>query len=163
MTLETAFKKIIPKTANLECLTNTPKRAAIAWKQNMENNKPLNLTTFKGQLGVVINQTNIPIDSVCEHHLLPFFGTAEVEYISNGLIIGLSKIEQLCNYICKGLHIQEDITEKISQHLSLLLKTDVTVKLSCEHTCMRRYGSQKGIVTNTIYKSNFNNTNNKII
>lgn len=156
LNIENAFKQLIPDDASKECKINTPKRAAKAWIQNMDHLNSPKLTTFPGKKGILIKQENIPIDSICEHHLLPFFGTATVEYTSNGKIIGLSKIEQMCSYICKGLHLQEEITEKISVKLSELLETEVSVSLKCEHACMRRYGSQKSIVTNTYFKYHFN-------
>src|SRR5207245_631734 len=81
--------------------------------------------------------------SLCEHHLLPFFGTASVAYIPNGKIIGLSKIPKLVEVFARRLQVQERLTQQIADTLQNKLNpTGVGVVMSARHLCMEMRGAE---------------------
>ena len=95
---------------------------------------------------------DIPIYSMCEHHLLPFFGTASIAYIPNkGKIMGLNTIAQLIDTLSKRLQIQERLTKQIADYLvKALSPLGVMVVIKAEHLCMTMRGAKKpGSVTIT--------------
>ena len=82
--------------------------------------------------------------SMCEHHLLPFFGRVHVAYVPNGKIIGLSKIPRIVDMYSRRLQLQERLTHQIANSISNFLKPKgVAVVLEGEHLCMRMRGVQK--------------------
>lgn len=95
---------------------------------------------------------DIPIYSMCEHHLLPFFGTASIAYIPNkGKIMGLNTIAQLIDTLSKRLQIQERLTKQIADYLvKALSPLGVMVVIKAEHLCMTMRGAKKpGSITIT--------------
>lgn len=100
----------------------------------------------------MIFQGNIPIFSLCEHHMLPFFGVAHVAYIpgKKGKIVGLSKLSRLVDIYARRLQIQERMTIQIAEAFSSLDPIGVGVVLRCRHMCMEMRGVEKiGSVTYT--------------
>lgn len=93
----------------------------------------------------MVFQGSIPVYSLCEHHLLPFFGVAHVGYIANGRVIGLSKIARLVEVFMRRLQVQERLTSQIAACLqeSDLRTLGVGVILRCRHLCMEARGIQK--------------------
>ena len=76
--------------------------------------------------------------SFCEHHLLPMFGKADISYIPNGSIMGLSTIHEVVHFFAKRPQLQERLTTQIGQFLQKHLKTDqITVEIEAEHSCVR--------------------------
>lgn len=101
--------------------------------------------------GMVMVQ-QIPFYSMCEHHLLPFFGTANVAYVPrNGKIIGLSKIPRLVDFVAKRPGVQERITTQIGDQMQRILQPKgIAVSLSARHMCMEMRGiSKSGLFTYT--------------
>lgn len=99
---------------------------------------------------VVVGQ--IPFYSMCEHHLLPFFGRVSVAYVpTNGTIIGLSKIPRLVDYVSRRPTVQENITNQVAAELEKILKpAGVAVSVAARHMCMEMRGVNKtGSVTQT--------------
>lgn len=89
----------------------------------------------------MIVQTNIPIWSLCEHHMAPFFGVAHVAYLPQSRIVGLSKLTRVVNGYARRLQVQERLTNEIAQCLYKgLVCKGVGVLLKCRHTCMESRG-----------------------
>lgn len=138
-------------------LLETPKRVAKAWKDLMlgysnKNEKILEKSFDDIEVGstATVKISNIPIYSFCEHHLLPFFGTACVKYKPNKKIVGLSKINRLVQNICRKLQTQERITHEIvmafKKHLDVL---ECEVQLDCRHMCIEMRGIEHRESTTT--------------
>lgn len=130
-------------------LVETPERVAKAWKEMMSGywteNSDILSTTFDdiAHENSTITMKDIPIYSFCEHHLLPFFGTAEVSYTpkKGGKIVGLSKINRLVQNISRRLQTQERITYEIAKAIKTYLDVEsVTVILQCRHMCIEMRG-----------------------
>jgi len=131
-----------------EGLLKTPDRFARAMRdltagyhQNVE--KIVNGAIFHEEYSEMVVVKNIEFYSMCEHHLLPFFGTASVAYIPNGKIIGLSKIPRIINMYSRRLQVQERLTDEIANAIqSLLEPKGVAVMLEAVHLCMMMRGVQ---------------------
>jgi GTP cyclohydrolase I len=127
-----------------EGLIETPKRYIKFMKEFLEP-KEFNFTTFDAEgTDEMILQTNIPFYSLCEHHTAPFFGVANVAYIPNGKIIGLSKIARCVDLYANRFQNQERITTQIAERLMLELNPKgVAVTLKAQHLCMCMRGVKK--------------------
>ena len=150
--MEEHYRKIIQSAGediNRPGLKATPQRAAKAFKY---------LTTgYKEDVGRVINNALFPSDndemiivkdielySLCEHHLLPFFGKCHVGYLPNGKIIGLSKVARVVDIFARRLQVQETLTRQIAE--TLLDHTGargVGVVIEAKHLCMMMRGVEK--------------------
>jgi GTP cyclohydrolase I len=99
----------------------------------------------------LVLQRHIPLWSMCEHHLAPFFGVAHIAYIPNGKVVGLSKLARLTDAYAHRLQVQERLTAQIARTLNDVLKPrGVGVILECRHTCIECRGVRKsGSVTTT--------------
>jgi GTP cyclohydrolase I len=87
---------------------------------------------------------DIEVYSMCEHHMLPFFGKAHIAYIPNGTIVGLSKIPRVVDAFSRRLQVQERLTIEIRDCIQETLKPKgVAVVLECSHMCMQMRGVQK--------------------
>lgn len=109
-------------------------------------------TTFNAEgTSEMVVQTGIPFYSLCEHHLLPFVGTAVVAYVPAGRIVGLSKLARAVRFCASGLKNQERITRTVAEMLQRELQPiGVGVVLRAEHLCMTMRGVQApGTVTTT--------------
>ncbi len=130
-----------------EGLKETPHRVAKMYKEifaGMEENPKEHVKMFNesGQGNELILVKDIPFYSMCEHHLLPFFGTIHIAYIpSRGRIIGLSKIVRIVNCYTKQLQIQERMTREIADFIFSDLETSgAAVFVEAEHLCMTMRG-----------------------
>jgi GTP cyclohydrolase I len=133
--------------ANLEAagLRETPRRMAAAYAELLSP-EPFNLTTFPNDEGydelVVVRE--IPFQSLCMHHLLPFHGVAHVGYLPNERILGLSKLARVVELFSRDLQLQERLTTQIATWLQQQLEPKgVGVVLEAEHLCMSMRGVQK--------------------
>ena len=87
---------------------------------------------------------DIELYSMCEHHMLPFFGKAHIAYIPNGRIVGLSKLPRVVDVFSRRLQVQERLTEQIAEALCDVLKpSGIGVVLECAHLCMMMRGVEK--------------------
>ncbi len=99
---------------------------------------------FKEEHDNMIMVRDIELYSLCEHHMLPFFGKAHVAYIPNGKIVGLSKIPRIVDVFARRLQVQERLTEEIAEGLcSVLHPSGVGVVIEAYHLCMMMRGVQK--------------------
>lgn len=135
---------------NREGLKETPKRF-IKYLKEITTPQEFNFTTFQNEgIDEMIIQTDIPFYSMCEHHLAPFFGTANVAYIPNDKIVGLSKLARTVDTYAKALQNQERITSQIAYRLENELKPKgVAVSLKAKHLCMCSRGVYKEAFTIT--------------
>ena len=100
--------------------------------------------------GEMLVEKNITVYSTCEHHLLPIIGRAHVAYISNGSVIGLSKMNRIVEYYCKRPQVQERLTMQIVQELQIALGTeDVACIIDAKHLCVNSRGI-KDIESSTV-------------
>lgn len=104
----------------------------------------INNAIFEEATDEMITVKDIQFYSLCEHHLLPFFGTAHIAYIPQGKIIGLSKIARLVDIYARRLQVQERLTQDIAQTLNDCLRPQgVAVVVQAQHLCMQMRGVQK--------------------
>ena len=144
------FQKIVETLGldlNDDSLKGTPNRVAKMYVNEIfsglhPDNKPaVTLFENKFQYNQMLVEKNIKVHSYCEHHFVPIIGKAHVAYISNGYVIGLSKINRIVDYYAKRPQIQERLTEQIARELQRILKTeDVAVLIEADHMCVTMRG-----------------------
>lgn len=127
-------------------LRETPARVARMWQELAAGyreepsdhlKRSFEVTTDSG----IVLQRDIPFYSLCEHHLLPFHGTAHVAYIPNGKVVGLSKMVRLVHGHARQLQVQERLTQQVADAMYYVLDPDgVAVVLRAEHLCMGMRG-----------------------
>lgn len=127
-----------------EGLKDTPKRY-IRFLREFLHPKEFEFTTFSAEgIDEMIIQTNIPFYSLCEHHIAPFFGIANVAYVPRDKIVGLSKLARVVDMYSNQLQNQERITTSIAERLfSELNPVGVAVHLKAQHLCMCMRGVKK--------------------
>jgi GTP cyclohydrolase I len=132
-----------------EGLQKTPNRVAKAWEffakgysQNLED--IINDAIFTEYYDEMVTIIDIDFFSMCEHHLLPFFGKAHIAYIPNGKILGLSKLPRIVEMFSRRLQVQERMTQEIAKTIENVLKPrGVAVVLEGQHMCMQMRGVEK--------------------
>jgi GTP cyclohydrolase I len=125
-----------------ESLRGTPGRMARAYAE-LFTPRPFDLTTFPNDEAYdeLVLARDIPFQSLCQHHLLPFHGVAHVGYIPDGRILGLSKLARVVELFARGLQVQERLTSQVAGWLEEhLLPKGVGVVLEAEHLCMSLRG-----------------------
>jgi len=142
--------KAIGEEPEKEGLRDTPKRVADMYKElfaglDMDAKAELTVGFEVGHREMVILR-DIPFYSMCEHHLLPFYGVAHVGYIPNqeGRVVGVSKLARVVEIFAKRLQIQERMTSQIADAICEALQPDgVAVVIQAEHLCMTMRGIKK--------------------
>jgi len=136
-------------------MIDTPSRVLKHWQQithglTEDPLEPLS-KTFACNHDEIVLVKDIPFNSLCEHHLLPFFGVAHVAYIPSGRVVGLSKIPRALDILASRPQLQERLTDDLAIAIDKSLSpVGVAVVLSAEHTCMTTRGVLKpGSVTVT--------------
>ena len=132
-------------------VADTPARV-VKMLREMCRDQAFNFTTFDAEgMNEMVVQTGIPFSSLCEHHMLPFMGTASIAYIPDGKIVGLSKLARSVKHCARGLQNQERITKDTANYLAHNLGTDnVAVVLKARHMCMEVRGvSTPNVFTTT--------------
>ena len=138
-----------------EGLLKTPERASKAMHfltsgYNQDPEQILKKALFKEDYNEMVIVKDIELYSLCEHHLLPFFGKAHIAYIPNGYIVGLSKIPRVVDCFARRLQVQERLTDQIINCLQETLNPlGVAVVIEAKHMCMMMRGVQKQNSTTT--------------
>lgn len=130
-----------------DSLNGTPLRVAKMFVKEifggLNPDKKPNASTFQNKFkyGEMLVEKNINVYSTCEHHLLPIVGKAHVAYISNGTVVGLSKMNRIVDYFAKRPQVQERLTIQIVKELQLVLNTqDVACVIDAKHLCVNSRG-----------------------
>lgn len=158
--------KIIGEDISREGLEKTPERVAKAMQfllqgYQIDPVEILQSAMFKEDYRQMVIVKDIEIYSMCEHHLLPFFGKAHVAYIPNGTITGLSKIARVVDVFARRLQVQERLTMQIKECIQETLKPlGVAVVIEAQHLCMQMRGIQKqhSITTTSDFTGAFQKT-----
>jgi GTP cyclohydrolase I len=150
--IESHFKsimEILGLDLSDDSLAGTPYRVAKMYVKeifsglNPANKPAITLFENKYKYNEMLIEKNITFFSNCEHHFVPIIGKAHVAYISNGYVIGLSKINRIVQYYAKRPQVQERMTVQIANELKKILKTDdVAVIIDAQHLCVSSRGIQ---------------------
>ena len=139
----------IGENTKREGLLKTPERTAKSIKfltkgYTQDPEKILKSAIFKEDYSQMVLVKDIEIYSLCEHHMLPFFGKAHVAYIPNGRIVGLSKIPRIVDVFARRLQVQERLANEIKKCLHKTLKPKgVAIVIEAQHLCMQMRGIEK--------------------
>lgn len=144
-------------------LLKTPVRAAKAMQfltqgYDLDPAEILRSAMFEEDYSQMVIVKDIEVYSLCEHHLLPFFGKAHVAYIPNGHIVGLSKIPRVVDAFARRLQVQERLTNEIRDCIqNTLSPIGVAVVMECSHLCMQMRGVQKqnSVTTTSAFTGEF--------
>ena len=148
---------------NREGIVKTPERAAKAMQfltqgYEMDAAKILKSAMFKEDYNEMVIVKDIEVYSLCEHHILPFFGKAHIAYIPNGHIVGLSKLPRIVDVFARRLQVQERLTHDILECINTTLKPrGVAVVVEASHMCMMMRGVQKqnSVTTTSGFRGQF--------
>ena len=146
------FREIIESLGedpNRQGLIDTPTRAAKALQAFTQGYQEdlttlINGALFESEMDEMVIVKDIELYSLCEHHLLPFFGKCHIAYVPNGKVLGLSKIARLVDMFSKRLQIQERLTKQIAKCLLEVTEAKgVAVVIEAKHLCMMMRGVEK--------------------
>src|SRR5512132_628561 len=132
-----------------EGLMDTPKRVAQAYEfltggYRVDMDKLINEAMFKQETTSMVIERDIELYSLCEHHLLPFYGRCHIGYIPRGKVFGISKLARLVDMFSRRLQIQERLTEEIAFAIKDAINADgVGVMIDARHLCMMMRGVEK--------------------
>lgn len=148
-----------------EGLIKTPERVAKALQflthgYDIDAAEVLRSAMFAEEYSQMVVVKDIEVYSMCEHHMLPFFGKAHIAYIPNGHIVGLSKIPRIVDAFARRLQVQERLTNQIRDCIQDTLNpAGVAVVIECQHMCMAMRGVQKqnSVTTTSAFTGTFQN------
>jgi GTP cyclohydrolase I len=146
-----------------EGLLKTPERVAKAMQYlthgyDLDPTEILRSAMFKEEYSQMVIVKDIEVYSMCEHHLLPFFGKAHVAYIPNGCVVGLSKLPRVVDAFARRLQVQERLTNEIKDCIQNTMNPlGVAVVIECSHLCMQMRGIQKqnSVTTTSAFTGEF--------
>lgn len=147
--------ELLGEDADREGLLKTPERVAKAMQYltqgyDMDAKAILNSAKFQESYSEMVIVKDIELYSMCEHHMLPFFGKAHIAYIPNGYITGLSKLARVVDCFSRRMQVQERLTHQILDALQETLNPlGVAVVIEAKHLCMMMRGVQKQNSTTT--------------
>lgn len=161
--------ELLGEDAGREGLQKTPMRVAKAMQvltrgYTQDPHKVLTDALFAEKYNQMVIVKDIEFFSLCEHHMLPFYGKAHVAYIPNGHITGLSKIARVVDIYSHRLQVQERLTQQIKDCIQETLKPQgVMVVIEAKHMCMQMRGVEKqnSITTTSDYSGVFNSLNTR--
>ncbi len=164
--LKTCYKTVIDslgENSEREGLIKTPERMAKAMLFNMQGYDLdaaaiLNSAKFREDISEMIVVKDIELYSMCEHHMLPFFGKAHIAYIPNGYITGLSKLARVVDVFARRLQVQERLTTQILDSIKDALNPlGAAVVIEAKHLCMMMRGVQKqnSVTTTSAFHGEF--------
>ena len=156
---------LINEDPKREGLLKTPERAAKAMQYlthgyDLDPKEILTGALFKEDYSEMVLVKDIEVYSMCEHHILPFFGKAHIAYIPNGQVVGLSKIPRVVDAFARRLQVQERLTDQILHCIEDTLKPlGVAVVIEAAHMCMMMRGVQKqnSVTTTSAFTGEFKN------
>lgn len=132
-----------------EGLLKTPDRVAESWAYltqgyTKDPKEVINDAIFESQANNMIIAKDIEVYSLCEHHMLPFFGRCHIGYIAKNKVIGVSKLARIVDVYAQRLQVQERLTAEIAKEVKSTLDADgVGVVIECRHLCMMMRGVEK--------------------
>lgn len=164
--VKTRYRNIIEdlgEDTDREGLVKTPERAAKAMQfltqgYDQDPVEILKGAMFKESYNEMVIVKDIELYSLCEHHILPFFGKAHIAYIPNGHIVGLSKLPRIVDVFARRLQVQERLTEQVLDCINDTLKPQgVAVVIEASHMCMMMRGVQKqnSVTTTSGFRGQF--------
>jgi len=166
LALASAYKDIINlvgENPDREGLQKTPERIAKAMQYltqgySLDANAILESAKFNEDVSEMVIVKDIELYSMCEHHVLPFYGKAHIAYIPNGCIVGLSKIARVVDVFSRRLQVQERLTEQILNAIKDTLNPlGVAVVIEASHLCMMMRGvsKQNSVTTTSAFSGEF--------
>ncbi len=162
--------KQVGENTDREGLIKTPERASKAMQfltqgYDMDAEEILKSALFNEDYSEMVIVKDIELYSLCEHHILPFFGKAHIAYIPNGKIVGLSKIPRIVDVFARRLQVQERLTDQIVNVIDKVLKPQgVAVVIEASHMCMMMRGVQKqnSVTTTSAFRGAFKNVETRL-
>ena len=151
------------ETPDREGLQRTPARVAESFEFLMSGYKAdidtiVNNAVFKAESNNMIISRDIEVYSMCEHHMLPFYGRCHIGYVANKHVIGLSKLARIVDCFARRLQIQERLTAQIAETIMNITEADgVGVVVECRHLCsmMRGVEKQNSVMTTSTVLGSF--------
>lgn len=158
-----AILELVGEDPNREGLVKTPERAGKAMQfltQGYDLNAEdiLRSAMFREDYSEMVVVKDIELYSLCEHHLLPFFGKAHIAYIPNGYIVGLSKLPRVVDVFSRRLQVQERLTDQILHCIQNTLQPQgAAIVIEARHMCMMMRGVQKqnSVTTTSAFTGQF--------
>lgn len=160
-----AILRAIGENPEREGLLKTPERVAKALQflthgYDVDAAEVLRSAMFQEDYSQMVVVKDIEVYSMCEHHMLPFFGKAHIAYIPDGYIVGLSKIPRVVDVFARRLQVQERLTNEIRDCIQETLQpAGIAVVMECKHMCMAMRGVQKqnSVTTTSAFTGAFQN------
>jgi len=146
-----------------EGLKKTPERVAKTWEfltrgYSMNRDQVINQAIFESEANNMIIARDIEIYSLCEHHMLPFYGRCHIGYIAKRKVIGVSKLARIAELYARRLQIQERLTAQIAHEVMRAVDAEgVGVVMECKHLCMMMRGVEKqnSVMTTSTVRGSF--------